>query len=248
VWSWVYLVSGPAVSIVARFIDALVEGEAMEPELLPARLVSAWAGVLPVDGAGLSMIDALRIPLGASRPEAALAERAQITLGEGPCLSALEQGRPVVAGYSKLLQTWPAYGAELTALTPFRSAASIPIGVPGQRFGALDLYCVAEEGTAAIDLEHAQQLADITCGLLLASPEVVGQYGIAEPAYLATGPAQERMTVWQAIGMLIAATSLQNSDALAVLRASAYSHQISLDQLASELTSSRIRVEDVLGS
>jgi hypothetical protein len=56
------------------------------PELLPERLARACALVLPVDGAGISLFFASdrRLPLGASDPVSAEAERLQFTQARVP--------------------------------------------------------------------------------------------------------------------------------------------------------------------
>src|SRR5207302_10816761 len=61
----------PGMSIAARFQEALLaawEPGLSGPELLPERLARAAARMLPVDGAGLSLVapGAERIPLGGS--------------------------------------------------------------------------------------------------------------------------------------------------------------------------------------
>jgi hypothetical protein len=52
-----------------------------------------------VDGAGISLFFASdrRLPLGASDPDTAEAERLQFTVGEGPCLTSYVTGEPVLA-------------------------------------------------------------------------------------------------------------------------------------------------------
>ena len=69
------------------------------PELLPVRLARACARMLPVDDAGLSLVDAAqqRVPLGASSDVAEVAERLQFTVGAGPCMTAQETRQPVFA-------------------------------------------------------------------------------------------------------------------------------------------------------
>src|SRR3954465_839019 len=81
------------------------------PELLPERLARACARVLPVDGAGISLFFASdrRLPLGASAPASAEAERPQFTVGEGPCLSSHATGDIVIADEETMRSTWPAY-------------------------------------------------------------------------------------------------------------------------------------------
>lgn len=98
------------------------------PELLPARLMRAAAAVLPVAAAGISAFSKLRhrVPLGASDDTAALAERLQFTVGEGPCLAAHTDQRAVVATAEVMSRCWPAFHLELTGRTPYRAIVSIP--------------------------------------------------------------------------------------------------------------------------
>src|SRR3954471_8525889 len=84
---------GASSSVVTRFRRAWGSqqgGEDAGPELLPTRLTRACLAVLPAaDGAGLSLLDNdFRVPIGATDDVAALAERLQFTIGEGPCLDA----------------------------------------------------------------------------------------------------------------------------------------------------------------
>src|SRR4051794_3898045 len=79
---------------------ALLGADAVvEPELLPNRLATACAAVLPVDGVGICLFDStgIRIPVGASDDVVASAERLQFTAAQGPCLDAHSGGRSLIA-------------------------------------------------------------------------------------------------------------------------------------------------------
>lgn len=95
-----------------RFRD-LVAGQPAEydgVELLPVRLARAATQLFDaVAGTGISVLAplGLRVPIGASDPDAATAERLQITFGEGPCLQAATTGRPVIATPESYAQSWP---------------------------------------------------------------------------------------------------------------------------------------------
>src|SRR4051812_44732727 len=108
----------------------------------PSLLAAACVDVLPVVGAGLSLSQkALRVPLGWSSESVGVAERAQTTLGSGPCLSAVSSGTAVAAGPTEIANRWPVYWDELAQSTSFRSIAAVPLRVHDQKpFGALDLY------------------------------------------------------------------------------------------------------------
>jgi hypothetical protein len=76
------VVSGRLVAAVLTWF----EGEPLGPGVPPTALSAAAAEVLGVGGAGLSLVDSLRVPLGASGEEARWAELLQTTLREGAVL------------------------------------------------------------------------------------------------------------------------------------------------------------------
>ena len=64
--------------------------------------------------------------------------------------------------------------------------------------------------------------------------------------WLYEDPAAERLTVWTAVGMLVAVSAQNDADALATIRAWAYSHERSLDEVANSLVDSETPVESIL--
>jgi len=54
------------------------------------------------------------------------------------------------------------------------------------------------------------------------------------------------MNVWAAIGMSMARLPLSNDDALALLRGYAYSHNLTLDQVARRMTDRELQPEELL--
>ncbi|MCW2802157.1 MAG: hypothetical protein JWN06_374 [Propionibacteriaceae bacterium] len=70
--------------------------------------------------------------------------------------------------------------------------------------------------------------------------------GIIVPNWLSTDQVDERMKVWIAIGMLIARLPLSNDDALALLRGYAYSHNLTLAQVARQMTNHGLQPEALL--
>jgi hypothetical protein len=216
------------------------------PELLPTVLSQAVVAVLPVDGAGISMTDELRVPLGSSDALAARAERLQTTLGQGPCLSAARDAEPVVADLATMQRRWPLFHRDLSVQTPYRSVASLPLQVEDRVLGALDLYATTGE-TLAPELVHevGRELADLVAAMVFAAP--AGSTGtFAPPLWLGADSVIDRMNVWVAVGMLQEETPLDNAAALATLRAYAAQHQATLDDVAADLTSGDLLVETVL--
>ncbi|SDT32766.1 hypothetical protein SAMN04488543_3760 [Friedmanniella luteola] len=231
-------------AVVAAFDASRDDGE-----LLPKLLSEACVAVLPVQGAGISVLQDLRVPLGASDPMAALAERLQTTLGEGPCLDAVKTPLPLAVGEDAIQERWPVFGAEFLTRTPYRSVASLPLIPPRgtQRLGAMDLYLTAPEpmGTRLL-FELAASVANPVAAVLAGSPVGEDAAGITMPVWLNSDLVHARMEVWAAVGVVLVATPMENADALALLRAYAYGHGTSLDDVASRLTSGALEVGEIV--
>lgn len=222
---------------------------ARDADLLPSVLAVACVEVLPVAGAGLSLTDVLRVPLGGSGPLVSQVEGLQATLGEGPCLSAMEDGEPLVADAATLEQRWPAFCRELSARSPFRSVASLPLALPGQRaFGALDLYRTeAEADTSLLEPDVRTEVVDQIVMLLQQAPMTSASWTAEPVAVWLGGPSvTRRMEVWAAVGMVMSTAGLDEVDALSVLRSYAYGHDLVLDEVAQLLVDHRLEAAVVV--
>ena len=171
--------------------------------LLPEVLARACVAVLPVEGAGITVTQDLRVPLGASDEVALRAERLQTTLGEGPCLEAVLTPLPLTAGLDALHQRWPAFAAEFVGQTPYRSVASLPLIPPrgGRRLGALDLYRTdAEPMDTQLLFQLATSVGSPVAAMLAGAPVGEDAAGITMPVWLDTDLVHGRMDVWGAVG------------------------------------------------
>jgi hypothetical protein len=216
------------------------------PELLPLRLATACALVLNADGAGLSVTGELRVPLGASNEDAAVVERLQSTLGEGPCLSAHASQSIVLADLHQMAASWPLFHDRVISVTPYRSVGSVPLQTVEGRLGALDLYWLAPHGSATLSAADALALAAHVSEVLMGAPEVPSITGGRQPAWVAAPTAQRRLDVWQAVGLLNATGGLSPADALSILRSYAFTRDKTLDELAEELVAGRTPVDALL--
>jgi hypothetical protein len=228
-------------------VSEILDQEKPRETLLPAVLAASCVRVLPVEGAGLSVSDVLRVPLGASDHTACMAERLQSTLGEGPCLTAMAEGRSLVADLRTIESTWPVFHASLLEQTPYRSVASVPLRQGGQPFGALDLY--SEDPGAEpfqtderVRLEIGEQISAI----LSAAPVTSVSWSDDPVASWLGGPEVERrMGVWRAVGVLVAGAAMDQMDALAVLRGYAFAHHQTLDEVARLVCDGALTADDV---
>jgi hypothetical protein len=237
-------------ALAAQFRSAVLEAlrqETAGKDLLPLLLAKACVRVLPVDGAGLSVTDTLRVPLAASDDMVAQAERLQTTLGEGPCLAAART-EPLAANATTMAVRWPVFHQELIRQTTYRSVASVPLRFLQERnVGALDLYSHDPHtlGPALLE-EISTDVADPIATILFAP--ALGDSGddTTTQGLLSSENVAERMNVWVAVGMLMQRLGLANGDALAVLRGYAYGQQSSLDEVARQVTSKQLEPNALL--
>ena len=223
-----------------RYLSAVSERvlSSRAVEVSPSLMCQACVDVLPVHGAGISMTNSsLRVPLGWSSASVGVAERAQTTLGAGPCLSAAATRVPLSADAPAIAERWPVYWDELHRLTSFRSVASVPLRVGDEpAFGALDLYATSADLGSTLDLpEVADAVADPMATMLSGAFDQLYDEDSAVPDWLSEDPAVERVAVWTAVGMIVAAGAQTDADALAVMRAWAYSRGHNLDDTATSL-------------
>jgi hypothetical protein len=214
-----------------------------DPELLPVRLARACARVLPVDGASISLFFATgrRLPLGASSVEAGEAERLQFTVGEGPCLSAHAEGRPIVADEATIRTRWPAFYDALVAHTPIRGTISLPLEDDLRGIGALDLYVSPPSEVSSLSLHDALVVGREVADTFRAESGTSRRDG--GPAWIGAPAAEERAIVWQAMGFVNAGLGVSSEDALAILRAHAYAEGQALDELAGQVVGREVPLE-----
>jgi hypothetical protein len=242
-------------SLAERFTAALSAQEApprpdapaADPALLPVRLSRAVAGVLSVDGAGVSALTSpdRHVPLGASDPESEHAERLQFTVGAGPCLQANRTQQPVFVVEADMRRRWPAFHDLLVRQTTYRGIVSLPLrrGLAG--VGAIDLYFRDPAAVAALDVFAASTVRDLVTTALGEAAVWSAEVGGEGPDWLTGPPATGRARVWEAMGLTSLALDLPASEALAVLRARAYATGRTVDDLAADVVSGRADPSDV---
>lgn len=235
-----------------RFDAALATmvSELPDLEMLPVRLAKTCVAVLPVAGAGISALahPELRLPIGSSDETAAYVERLQFTYAEGPCLAAYASGRPQLASAGVIARFWPELHRDLTAVTPFRAVASLPLHDDAERIGALDLYLEQPGGLEFSDLTDAFAVADLVSDALVAARlyTAVAQRTDFDALPVAhRDPLAGRIQVWKAMGLINIELRLTTSDALAVLRAHAYANERLVDDLAHDVVSRRISIDSL---
>lgn len=131
-------------------------------------LVERIVDLLPIDGAGVSLIAPDLVPrfVASSDARALQHEQLQINLQEGPCVTAYLTGQPVAVPELAAEQRFPDFicAARCAGLG---AVFSFPLRHPEGQFGALDLYRATAGSLCARAMEVAQTLADVTSAYLL---------------------------------------------------------------------------------
>jgi transcriptional regulator with GAF, ATPase, and Fis domain len=214
-------------------LGSIVASDA-EGRPLPQRLCDACRLILDVDGASITVEHGTphRVTLCTTDDVAASLDDAQDVVGEGPACDALNRTEVVVATLDDDAESrWPQYTMMVRRLMPTGIVYAVPMRPGGSVLGVLSLY---RRQPVLVDtsLDSVQFLADTVGAALLHDPLSTST---AEDA----GPWSTRATVHQATGMVVAQLRVSVDDALAMLRAHAFAHNVSMGELAAMVVSRR---------
>ncbi len=204
---------------------------------LPQRLCRAFAQVVGADGAALALGGSTntRSLLAVTDRHTEQVEDLQDMLGEGPSIRALLGGSPsVLDGRPSTAKAWPAL---VTALLEHTAGGrppalyAFPMQPQEAVLGVLTAHQTDPSGLR-VALEEAQFLANAI------GVAVLGDF---DPS----GATHERWLVRdrisQATGMVIAQLGISAADALAVLRAHAYAHDVTLSEVSRSVVDRKFR-------
>ena len=202
------------------------------------------AAVAGVDGGWLSVMSdpARRALIHATGPQAAELEELQFTLGEGPCTDAFRSGTPVLVADLAAPGWWEWWPGFTPAGVAAGAAAvfAFPLVQGAIRVGVLGLYRATPGSLSPGALSDVLVCADVALLLLLNSRAGLdgGEDGLAE-----NGWSDDHARVYQATGMLSAQRGVGLEEALALLRGYAFSHDLTLDEVASAVVARRLRLD-----
>ncbi|MEC3916309.1 GAF and ANTAR domain-containing protein [Nocardia sp. CDC160] len=198
---------------------------------------TACVRVLPVTRAAIVLEerDAGMQPWCASDEFAERVELAQATAGEGPAVTAVIDGVPVVVTELSVdCEQWPGFAEALAAASLTGSMFAVPLRLGAIRLGAVDLYRETIGRPGPRLLSAALHIADlVTASLVLASGDETRQW------------AQPLSSRWihQAAGMTSAQLGIEIADAYARLRGYAFTHGLSLVEVARRVVERDVRFE-----
>jgi hypothetical protein len=213
------------------------------PALGTKRLCDVCADVSEMNGAGI-MIMSGELPRGSlctTNSVSALIERLQYDLGEGPCVDAFKQDRPVLEPDLAHPSTprWLAFGPPAVAAGAL-AVFGFPLRVGAVRLGALNLY-----------RDRAGPLSDDQQADALVLSDVVAQAILVLQAHAPPGKLAAELeensdfqyVVHQASGMVAVQLGVSVAQALIRLRAYAFGNDRRLAEVAGEVVARRLRFD-----
>jgi hypothetical protein len=214
--------------------DVLTDG--LEPQ--SRKLCELCVLVLPVDGAALAVMtgSGSREMVYATDSVAQELDELQFTLGEGPCIDAFRERRPVLEGamaHQGAQDRWPGFAREAVELGA-HAAFAFPLQAAGVAFGVLELY----RGTAGnlTDAELHTALLVVTAADHLVLDELSRSTRSAS-GVLGKGRSGSHPEVHQATGMVAVQLGVPMQEALSRLRAAAYSSEQTIDEVSRDVVS-----------
>ena len=224
-----------------RILRRLVDTGASD--LGTKRLCEVCAEVTGMSGAGIMLMsgDVHRGSVCTTNEVSALIEQLQYALGEGPCVDAHNEGRPVLEPdlAHPATSRWLAFRGSAVG-AGVRAVFGFPLRVGAARLGALNLYC--DRPGSLTDDQHADALvmADV------AAQGVLVLQANAPPGKLATElevGADFQYVVHQASGMVAAQLDIGVVQALIRLRAYAFGNDCPLREVAEDVVARRLRFD-----
>jgi hypothetical protein len=224
-----------------RIMNLLAAGESTDPPT--SRLCDVCAEVSAMTGAGI-MLMSNDTPMGSvctTDKVSAQIEDLQFMLGEGPCVDAYGQGRPVLEPNlaDPMTPRWLSFTPP--ALTAgARAVFGFPLQVGAVRLGALNLY--RDRPGPLSDDQHADSLvmADVAAQEVLAMQGQTGPDPVAAQLDVGT---DFHLNVHQASGMVAAQLGITVGEALVRIRAHVFAHDMTLSEVAGDIVARRLRFD-----
>jgi ANTAR domain-containing protein len=203
---------------------------------LETRLCQAYLGILGGDGVALTLsyTEPDRVTLCATDDVAARLEDLQDVLGEGPGPAAYQQGHVMVADLRTEHERWPMFADAARKIPGTAVVYAVPVRPWND--GVVGVLTVHQADSDLPDLDRAQFLANAIGAAVVKDPP--------DDSQLMIGPWAARSQIHQATGMVVAQLRIGPDDAIALLRAHAFSHNLSLAAVADLITSRRLHFSD----
>jgi hypothetical protein len=220
-----------------KFAEALrrLTQEPLRGPELARQVCEACLTTLPVDGVGVSLMTdspSERALLGGSDAAANRIEEVQFGLGEGPCVTAFSEERPVLIPNLRATEAhtrWPMFVQELLGSSEIRGLFAFPMRIGAIGIGVLDLHRYSsgplEEEDEALVVADAATTALVNYQFHAPYQEA-DLFDISWSAHT---------VVHQATGALVDQLGVSTGEALARLRAYAFRASRPLHAIAEDV-------------
>jgi hypothetical protein len=213
------------------------------------RLCRACVRLLAVDGAAVSFMNngSTQGTFGSSGVLSRRLDEFQFTFGEGPCLDAVTNDRPVLVSdlREEEGQRWPAFAPAVLG-AGVRAVFALPVRISRAPVGALDLFSSRPGPMSAEGLDGGMWAAELAALPLLdlmnsdTDWEAAGEGGDGWDQLASL----ERVEVYQATGMIVGELDIDVAEALVRLRAYAFAQGLTASEAAWTIVERRVRLED----
>ncbi|WP_457945949.1 GAF and ANTAR domain-containing protein [Pseudarthrobacter sp. alpha12b] len=197
---------------------------------LAAAAMTGATGV-PIDCAVTLHRRKRTVTIGGSSGRAAVVDRIEQSLGDGPCIEALESGVPVLLGDVSSDPRWPEYRSALTA-AGIASSLGIPMNLEDDAGAVLDFFApvsgvFSEEGVA-----EGMRFADMAGKALRLAVRIAAADHRAENMKAAM---DTRTAIDLACGIIMAENKCSKDRAFEILRSASNTRNQKLNELAEAL-------------
>lgn len=208
-------------------------------------LCAPFIALLPVTGVSISVfgVPGRQLALCSSDAVATRLEELQFDLGEGPYWVVARTGVSVISAdvAGEPHPDWPVFAAEVTALR-VGALFTFPVRMGAVTVGVVELY----RSSAGI-LSESERARARSLARTVAAPAV--QAAIRSAADDSTtenraAPAIRR-EVHQAVGMILIQLHTTATEAFALLRAHAFAHETTVDDVAGDVVAGRLDFSDL---
>ncbi|MBR7675151.1 GAF and ANTAR domain-containing protein [Streptomyces daliensis] len=185
------------------------------------RFMAVVAEACDTDSAAMTLLDAERnqLAVAVSDERSRAAQDLEYVLGEGPGQEAAAELRQVRASGREVVERWPEYGTSLASLG-IATVTAVPLRTAESCIGALTVFDPRPVPGGSPDLS---EIAEALTRIVLLEPD-------ADPGLY--GGTDIRATVQQAAGMLSARLGCSIADALTLIKARAFTEDVSVETVA----------------
>lgn len=218
-----------------------------DPAQVAVAVAAVGAGALPGDGGAITLMfsDERRQTLAATDAVMADIERAQLTVGEGPSLDAVNRGRPVLVSdlsASFAWDAWPGLSVQLADLD-LGAMFAFPMRLGAAVVGAALCYRRRPGDLERAEVGFTLRAVDLVTLALLQLPGASSPEEVDGDWFDGDGLLGARV-VHQATGMLMVQLGgVSSTAAFARMRAYAFANDRALEEVADEIVARQLVLE-----